>query len=93
MNNETNVGNLETTADMNSALMIANEAGFIPNTQNNAKVNLQFEPFASMLNVTVNGVEQSNFNYKVLITSIIIEADAPNIRRESVKLHQNRYEI
>lgn len=77
MNNETNVGNLETTADMNSALMIANEAGFMPNTQNNAKVNLQFEPFASMLNVTVNGVEQSNFNYKVLITSIIIEADAP----------------
>ena len=77
MNSETNVGNLETTADMNSALMIANEAGFMPNTQNNAKVNLQFEPFASMLNVTVNGVEQSNFNYKVLITSIIIEADAP----------------
>lgn len=66
MNSETNVGNLETTADMNSALMIANEAGFMPNTQNNAKVNLQFEPFASMLNVTVNGVEQSNFNYKVL---------------------------
>lgn len=77
MNSETNVGNLETTADMNSALMIANEAGFMPNTQNNAKVNLQFEPFASMLNVTVNGVEQSNFNYKVLITSITIEADAP----------------
>ena len=77
MNSETNVGNLETTADMNSALMIANEAGFMPNTQNNAKVNLQFEPFASMLNVTVNGVEQSNFNHKVLITSIIIEADAP----------------
>ena len=77
MNNETNVGNLETTADMNSALMIANEAGFMPNTQNNAKVNLQFEPFATTLNVTVNGVEQSNFNYKVLITSIIIEADAP----------------
>ena len=77
MNNETNVGNLETTADMNSALMIANEAGFMPNTQNNAKVNLQFEPFATTLNVTVNGVEKSNFNYKVLITSIIIEADAP----------------
>lgn len=79
MNSETNVGvgNLETTADMNSALMIAKEAGFMPSTQNNAKVNLQFEPFASMLNVTVNGVEQSNFNYKVFITSIIIEADAP----------------
>ena len=77
MNSETNVGNLETTADMNSALMIANEAGFMPNTQNNAKVNLQFEPFATTLNVTVNGVEQSNFNYKVLITSIIIEANAP----------------
>lgn len=77
MNSETNVGNFETTADMNSALMIAKEAGFMPSTQNNAKVNLQFEPFASMLNVTVNGVEQSNFNYKVLITSIIIEADAP----------------
>lgn len=77
MNSENNVGNLETSADMNSALMIANEAGFMPSTQNNAKVNLQFEPFASMLNVTVNGVEQSNFNYKVLITSIIIEADAP----------------
>lgn len=79
MNSETNigVGNLETTADMNSALMIAKESGFMPSTQNNAKVNLQFEPFASMLNVTVNGVEQTNFQYKVLITSIIIEADAP----------------
>lgn len=77
MDSENNVGNLETTADMNSALMIAKEAGFVPSTENNAKVNLQFEPFASMLNVTVNGVEQSNFNYKVLITSIIIEADAP----------------
>lgn len=77
MDSENNVDNLETTADMNSALMIAKEAGFVPNTENNAKVNLQFEPFASMLNVTVNGVEKSNFNYKVLITSIIIEADAP----------------
>lgn len=79
MNSETNVGvgNLETTADMNSALMIAKEAGFMPSTQNNAKVDLQFEPFATTLNVTVNGVEKSNFNYKVLITSIIIEADAP----------------
>lgn len=77
MDSENNVGNLETTADMNSALMIAKEAGFVPNTENNAKVNLQFEPFASMLNVTVNGVEKSNFNYKVLITSIIIEADDP----------------
>ena len=77
MNSENNVGNLETSADMNSALMIANKTGFEPNTKNNAKVDLQFEPFASVLNVTVNGVEQSNFNYKVLITSIIIEADAP----------------
>ena len=77
MNSENPVSNLETSADMNSALMIAKEADFMPSTQNNAKVNLQFEPFASMLNVTVNGVEQSNFNYKVLITSIIIEADAP----------------
>lgn len=77
MDSETKVGNLEATADMNSALMIAKEAGFMPSTQNNAKVNLQFEPFASMLNVTVNGVEQGNFKYEVLITSIIIEADAP----------------
>lgn len=77
MDSENPVSNLETTADMNSALMIANEAGFMPSTQNNAKVNLQFEPFASMLNVTVNGVEQTNLQYKVLITSIIIEADAP----------------
>lgn len=77
MDSETKVGNLETSADMNSALMIAKKAGFMPNTQNNAKVNLQFEPFASMLNVTVNGVEQGNFKYEVLITSIIIEADAP----------------
>lgn len=77
MNSENPVSNLEATADMNSALMIAKEAGFIPSTQNNAKVNLQFEPFASMLNVTVNGVEQTNLQYKVLITSIIIEADAP----------------
>lgn len=77
MNSETNVGNLETSADMNSALMIAKKAGFMPSTQNNAKVDLQFEPFASMLNVTVNGVEQTNLQYKVLITSVIIEADAP----------------
>ena len=77
MNSENKVGNLETSADMNSALMIAKEADFMPSTQNNAKVNLQFEPFASMLNVTVNGVEQGNFKYEVLITSIIIEADAP----------------
>lgn len=77
MDSKNNVGNLETSADMNSALMIAKKAGFMPNTNNNAKVDLQFEPFASMLNVTVNGVEKSNFNYKVLITSIIIEADAP----------------
>lgn len=77
MNSENPVSNLEATADMNSALMIAKKEGFMPSTQNNAKVDLQFEPFASMLNVTVNGVEQSNFNYKVLITSIIIEADAP----------------
>lgn len=77
MNSENPVSNLEATADMNSALMIANEAGFMPSTQNNAKVNLQFEPFASMLNVTVNGVEQTNLQYKVLITSVIIEADAP----------------
>ena len=77
MNSENPVSNLEATADMNSALMIAKEANFMPSTQNNAKVNLQFEPFASMLNVTVNGVEQTNLQYKVLITSIIIEADAP----------------
>lgn len=77
MDSENPVSNLEATADMNSALMIAKEAGFMPSTQNNAKVNLQFEPFASMLNVTVNGVEQTNLQYKVLITSIIIEADAP----------------
>lgn len=77
MNSENPVSNLEATADMNSALMIAKEADFMPSTQNQAKVDLQFEPFASMLNVTVNGVEKSNFNYKVLITSIIIEADAP----------------
>ena len=77
MNSENPVSNLEATADMNSALMIAKEAGFMPSTQNNAKVDLQFEPFASMLNVTVNGVEQTNLQYKVLITSIIIEADAP----------------
>ena len=77
MDSENPVSNLETTADMNSALMIAKKAGFMPSTQNNAKVDLQFEPFASMLNVTVNGVEQTNLQYKVLITSIIIEADAP----------------
>lgn len=77
MDSENKVGNLETSADMNSALMIAKKSGFMPSTQNNAKVDLQFEPFASMLNVTVNGVEQDNFKYEVLITSIIIEADAP----------------
>lgn len=77
MDSKNPVSNLETSADMNSALMIAKKAGFMPNTNNNAKVDLQFEPFATTLNVTVNGVEQSNLQYKVLITSIIIEADAP----------------
>lgn len=77
MDSKNPVSNLETSADMNSALMIAKKAGFMPNTNNNAKVDLQFEPFATTLNVTVNGVEQSNLQYKVLITSITIEADAP----------------
>ena len=77
MDSKNPVSNLETSADMNSALMIAKKAGFMPNTNNNAKVDLQFEPCATTLNVTVNGVEQSNLQYKVLITSIIIEADAP----------------
>ena len=38
---------------------------------------MQFEPFATMLDVTVNGTTGSNTQTTVRITSVIIEADAP----------------
>ena len=73
----TPVTNLQTNADMNCALMIAKEKGYTPSTDNQAKVGLQFEPFATMLDVTVNGTTGSNTQNTVRITSVIIEADAP----------------
>lgn len=73
----TPVTNLQTNADMNCALMIAKEKGYTPSTDNQAKVGLQFEPFATMLDVTVNGTTGSNTQTTVRITSVIIEADAP----------------
>ncbi len=73
----TPVTNLQTNADMNCALMIAKEKGYTPSTDNQAKVGLQFEPFATMLDVTVNGTTGSNTQNTVRITSVIIEANAP----------------
>ncbi len=73
----TPVSDLQTNADMNCALMIAKEKNFTPSTDNQAKVGLQFEPFATMLDVTVNGTTGSNTQNTVRITSVIIEADAP----------------
>lgn len=68
------VAALQTTADMNCALMIAKETGYKPTTEN--KVQLQFEPFATMMDITVNGTN-NNTTSDVRITSVIIEADAP----------------
>lgn len=73
----TPVTHLQTNADMNCALMIAKEKGYTPSTDNQAKVGLQFEPFATMLDVTVNGTTGSNTQNTVRITSVIIEANAP----------------
>ncbi|WP_300152990.1 hypothetical protein [Bacteroides sp.] len=70
------VTELQTTADMNCALMIAKETGYTPTTGNEGKVQLQFEPFATMMDITVNGTN-SNTTSNVRITSVIIEADAP----------------
>lgn len=70
------VGELQTTADMNCALMIAKETGYQPTEGNEGKVQLQFEPFATMMDITVNGTD-ANTQANVRITSVIIEADAP----------------
>ena len=70
------VGELQTTADMNCALMIAKKTGYTPTTENEGKVQLQFEPFATMMDITVNGTD-ANTQAGVRITSVIIEADAP----------------
>lgn len=70
------VTELQTTADMNCALMIAKETGYTPTTENEGKVQLQFEPFATMMDITVNGTD-ANTQAGVRITSVIIEADAP----------------
>lgn len=70
------VGELQTTADMNCALMIAEEKGYTPTTENQGKVQLQFNPFATMMDITVNGTN-TNTSANVRITSVIIEADAP----------------
>lgn len=70
------VGELQTTADMNCALMIAEEKGYTPTTENQGKVQLQFNPFATMMDITVNGTN-TNTSANVRITSVIIEANAP----------------
>lgn len=70
------VAALQTTADMNCALMIAKETGYTPTTGNQGQVQLQFEPFATMMDITVNGTN-TNTTSNVRITSVIIEADAP----------------
>ena len=69
------VGEFQTTADMDCALMIAKKTGYNPATEKT--VNLEFEPFASMVDITVNGTTGSNTQSKVRITSVIIEANAP----------------
>lgn len=72
------VGTLQTAADMNCALMIAKTENYTPTAENQAAVQLQFTPFASMIDITVNGIAQDNMQgRKVRITSVIIEADAP----------------
>lgn len=70
------VGELQTTADMNCALMIAKKTGYVPDTENKAQVQLDFEPFATMMDITVNGTDNNTTN-SVRVTSVIIEADAP----------------
>ena len=70
------VGEFQTTADMNCALMIAKETGYTPTTGNQGKVQLQFDPFATMMDITVNGTD-ANTQANVRVTSVIIEADAP----------------
>lgn len=69
------VGEFQTTADMDCALMIAKKTGYNPATEKT--VNLEFEPFASMVDITVNGTTGNNTQSKVRITSVIIEANAP----------------
>ena len=70
------VSELQTTADMNCALMVATKTGYVPTTENQAQVQLEFEPFATMIDITVNGPD-NNTQSNVRITSVIIEADAP----------------
>ena len=74
--NDDAVGEFQTTADMNCALMIAKETGYTPTTGNQGKVQLQFDPFATMMDITVNGTD-ANTQANVRVTSVIIEADAP----------------
>lgn len=71
------VGTLQTKADMNCALMIAKNTNYTLTAENQGKVNLQFEAFASMLDITVNGTENDNLTNNVRVTSVIIEANAP----------------
>lgn len=67
----TPVGNLTTTADMNCALMIAKSTATISDESN--KVDLKFQPFASMIDITVNGTDENTEN-PVRVTSVIVEA-------------------
>ena len=69
------VSEFQTTADMDCALMIAKKTGYNPATEKT--VNLEFEPFASMVDITVNGTTGNNTQSNVRITSVIIEANAP----------------
>ncbi len=77
------VRDLKTKADMNCALMIAETLGYSPiievdGVQTEAPaVSLRFMPFATMMDITVNGVSTGDPNFNVSsvrISSISIEA-------------------
>ncbi len=69
------VGDIQTTADMNCALMIAKNSIDTDTAQNN--VSLKFEPFATMVDITVMGPDANNTPSRARVSSFVIEANAP----------------
>ena len=65
----------EMTPDMSNCLMIAENKGVDLSTT--STVNLQFQPFSSVLDITIPGATTSNTKTLSLITSVQIIADAP----------------
>lgn len=65
--------------DMNSCLMIANEADVTLNEE--SPVTLRFKPFSSVLDITIPGPTDNNTipdsNEGCAVTTVVIEADAP----------------